>query len=59
MDAKAALRPRPSAKGGPALSDRETKQHEAAIEAHEERINRAVLDLYGVDALPGQAPPAP
>jgi len=46
MDAKAALRQ-------PKLSDREIKQHEAAIEAHEDRINKAVLDLYGVKELPG------
>ncbi|MCC6284377.1 MAG: Eco57I restriction-modification methylase domain-containing protein [Phycisphaerales bacterium] len=46
MDAKAALR-------RPKLSDRETKQHEAAIEAHEDRINKAVFALYGVDGLPG------
>ncbi len=45
MDAKAALRK-------PVLSDRETKQHEAAIEAHEDRINKAVFALYGVDGLP-------
>lgn len=46
MDAKAALRQ-------PKLSDRETKQHEGAIEAHEKRINEAVFALYGVDGLPG------
>ncbi len=46
MDAKAALRQ-------PKRSDRETKQHEAAIEAHEKRINKAVFALYGVDGLPG------
>ncbi|MGE3107185.1 MAG: N-6 DNA methylase [Phycisphaerales bacterium] len=46
MDAKAALRQ-------PTLSDRETKQHEAAIEAHEDRINKAVFALYGVEGLPG------
>lgn len=45
MDAKTALRQ-------PKLSDRETKQHEAAIEAHEDRINKAVFELYGVDSLP-------
>jgi hypothetical protein len=53
MDAKAALRPPLSATGGPKLSDRETKQHEAAIEAHETIINKAVFELYGVDVLPG------
>lgn len=53
MDAKAALRPPHAAKGGPTLSDRETKQLEASIEAHENRINEAVFALYGVDALPG------
>ncbi len=47
MDAKAALR-------RPKLSDREMKQHEAAVEAHEERINQAVFDLYGVEGLPGE-----
>jgi hypothetical protein len=47
MDAKTALRQ-------PKLSDRETKQHEAAIEANEDRINKAVFELYGVDGLPGQ-----
>jgi hypothetical protein len=46
MDAKTALRQ-------PKLSDRETKQHEAAIEAHEKRIDEAVFALYGVDGLPG------
>lgn len=46
MDAKAALRQ-------PKLSDRETKQHEATIEAHEDRINKAVFAPYGVDGLPG------
>jgi hypothetical protein len=45
MDAKAALRQ-------PKLSDRETRQHEAVIEAHEDRINQAVFALYGVDSLP-------
>ncbi len=45
MDAKAALRQ-------PTLSDRETKQHQAAIEAHESRINEAVFVLYGVKGLP-------
>ncbi|MCC6320130.1 MAG: hypothetical protein IT438_01695 [Phycisphaerales bacterium] len=54
MDAKAALRPPLPARGGPALSDREIRQHEAAIAAHEERINRAVLALYGVDGLPSE-----
>ncbi len=53
MDAKAALRPPLPAKGGPQLSDRETRQHEAAIEAHEKRIDEAVFALYGVDGLPG------
>ncbi len=46
MDAKAALRQ-------PKLSDRETNQHQADIEAHEDRINKAVFELYGVDGLPG------
>ncbi len=46
MDAKAALRQ-------PKLSDRETNQHQAAIKAHEDRINKAVFELYGVDGLPG------
>jgi hypothetical protein len=45
MDAKAAL-------GQPKLSDRETNQHHAAIEAHEASINKAVFALYGVDGLP-------
>jgi hypothetical protein len=45
MDAKAALR-------RPTLSDRETRQYEGAIEAHEERINQAVFALYGVNGLP-------
>lgn len=36
----------------PKLSDRETKQHEVAIEAHEDRINKSVLALYGVHGLP-------
>lgn len=52
MDAKAALRQ-------PKLSDRETKQHEAAIEAHEDRINKAVFALYGVDGLPESASAQP
>jgi len=53
MNAKAALRlPRP-AEGKTALSDRETKQQEAAIEAHEHRIHEAVFVLYGVKGLPG------
>ena len=47
MDAKAALR-------APKLSDREKNQHQAAVEAHEERINQAVFALYGVDGLPGE-----
>ncbi len=47
MDAKAALRQ-------PKLSDRETNQHQAAIEAHEASINKAVFALYGVDGLPAQ-----
>lgn len=45
MDAKAALR-------RPKLSDHEIRQHEAAIEAHEDRINKAVFALYGVESLP-------
>lgn len=45
MDAKIALRQ-------PNLSDREFGQHKAAIDAHEERINKAVFELYGVDGLP-------
>jgi len=55
MDAKAALRPPRPAEGKAkvGLSDRETKQHEAAIEAHEHRINEAVFALYGVKGLPG------
>jgi hypothetical protein len=47
MDAKVALRQ-------PKLSDRETNQHQAAIEAHEASINKAVFELYGVDGLPGE-----
>ena len=46
MDAKATLRQ-------PKLSDRETNQHHAAIEAHEAAINKAVFALYGVKGLPG------
>lgn len=46
MDAKATLRQ-------PKLSDRETNQHQATIEANEDRINKAVFELYGVDGLPG------
>ncbi len=46
MAAKAALR-------RPKLSDREKNQLDASIEAHEAAINKAVLALYGVDALPG------
>jgi len=54
MDSKAALRfPRP-AEGKPAVSDRETQQHEAAIEVHEHRINEAVFALYSVKGLPGE-----
>lgn len=53
MDAKAALRPARPAQARAALSDREIKQHEAAIEAHEKRIDEAVFALYGVDGLPG------
>ena len=45
MAAKAALR----AEG---LSDRQRNQHEAAVEAHEKRIDEAVFALYGVDGLP-------
>ena len=45
MDAKAALR-------RPKLSDRETRQLEAEIESHENRINEAVFALYGVPGLP-------
>lgn len=46
MDAKISLRK-------PKLSDRERGQLEASIEAHEDRINKAVFALYGVDSLPG------
>jgi hypothetical protein len=53
MDAKAALRPPQPASGKAGLSDREIKQHQAAIEAHEASINKAVFELYGVDGLPG------
>jgi hypothetical protein len=60
MDAKGKLRgpasPFPRVKGGlkPAggLSDRETQSLEAAVEAHEKRIDEAVFALYGVDGLP-------
>lgn len=45
LDAKTALR-------RPQLSDREIKQQQAVIEAHEHRINEAVFVLYGIDALP-------
>lgn len=54
MDAKAALRPPHAAKGGPTLSDRETTQHEATIEANERRINEALFALYGAEGLPGE-----
>ena len=53
MDAKAALRPPRPAEGKTALSDRETKQHEATIDTHEKRINENVFALYGVKGLPG------
>lgn len=46
LDAKLALRQ-------PKLSDREIGRHQAAIEAHETIINKAVFELYGVDDLPG------
>jgi hypothetical protein len=42
MDAKAVLRQ-------PKLSDRDTNQHHAAIEAHEDRIDKAVFELYGIN----------
>jgi hypothetical protein len=45
MDAKAKLR-------APKLSDRETQSLAGEVEAHENRINKAVLALYGVDGLP-------
>jgi hypothetical protein len=48
MEAKAALRQ-------PKLSDRQTTQHQGAIEHHEDRINKAVFELYGVDGLPDAA----
>jgi hypothetical protein len=38
----------------PNVSDREAKQHDAAIEAHEDRINKAVTDLYGLAGLPSK-----
>ncbi len=46
MDAKAALRQ-------PRLSDGEKGRLDAAVEAHEKRINEAVFALYGVEGLPG------
>lgn len=45
LDAKKALR-------APKLSDREIRQCEAAIEAHENRVNDAVFALYGITELP-------
>ena len=53
MDAKAALRQPAQGKAKVGLSDREKNQHEAAIKAHEHRINQAVFALYGVKGLPG------
>jgi len=48
MEAKAALR-------AGRLSDGETTRLQAAIEAHEKRIDEAVFALYGVAGLPGDA----
>ena len=45
MDSKAALR-------AGNLSDREQNQLQAAIEAHQKRIDQAVFALYGVKGLP-------
>jgi type I restriction-modification system DNA methylase subunit len=45
MAAKTALQ-------NPALSDGEKRRHESTVETHEQRIDQAVFQLYGVDGLP-------
>jgi hypothetical protein len=41
-----------AAQQNPALSDGEQRRHAATVETHEARIDQAILQLYGVEALP-------